>query len=93
MQWNFEPNLKQRVGSLPPVSTPAPTTLLKFFGEKGTYPFRILIAADNARPHRDLTVSFDYDPESDDLSFTPLDAMRFPWWSNLVRRVFFFIKR
>jgi hypothetical protein len=65
------------------LSTPCPTTMINFFDDKATYQFKILIAADNAKPQRDLTVTFDYDPKSDDLKFTPLDATRFPWWYKL----------
>jgi hypothetical protein len=70
------------------LSTPWPTTMVNFFDDKATYEFNILIAADNAKPQRDLTVRFDYDPASDDLSFTPLDATDFPWWWRLRQKYF-----
>jgi len=45
-----------------------PTSLFKFFdAEKATYEFTILIAADNAKPQRDIKVTFKYDPTSNDL--------------------------
>jgi len=69
------------------LSTPCPTTLINFFEDKATYTLKILIAADNARPQRDITVTFDYDPKSDDLSFIPLDATRLPWWRRLQPRL------
>jgi hypothetical protein len=69
-------------------STPFPTTLIDFFHDaKATYEFKILVAADNAKPQRDITVTFDYDPKSDDLEITPLDATRFPWWRALWREL------
>jgi hypothetical protein len=63
------------------------TTLIKFFNdEKATYEFKILVAADNAKPQRDITITVDYDPKSDELGITPLDATRHPWWRELWRR-------
>jgi hypothetical protein len=70
------------------LSAAFPTTLINFFNdEKATFDFKILIAADNAKPQRDITVTFDYDPSSDDLGITALDATRFPWWYDLWRKV------
>ena len=61
-----------------------PTSLFKFFdAEKATYEFTILIAADNAKPQRDIKVTFKYDPTSDDLEFIPVEATRLPWWYRL----------
>jgi hypothetical protein len=57
-----------------------PTTLIGFFDEKATYEFEILIAADNARPCHRVMVKFAYDPQSDELQFTPVNRARFPWW-------------
>jgi hypothetical protein len=34
----------------------------------------MLVAADNALPHRDIRIAFKYDPSSDDLEATPLKA-------------------
>jgi hypothetical protein len=59
------------------LSTAFPATLINFFNdEKATYEFKLLIAADNAKPQRDITVTFKYDPKSDDLRITPVDATR-----------------
>lgn len=57
-----------------------PTTLDDFFNERATYELEILVAADNARPCRRVLVTFDFDPQSDELQFTPLNRARYPWW-------------
>jgi hypothetical protein len=50
--------------------------------EKATYEFEILVAADNARPCRRIRVKLDYDPESDELVFDPVNKSRYPWWAR-----------
>jgi hypothetical protein len=57
-----------------------PTNLLHFFDDKDTYKFEILIASENARPHRKLPVEFTFDPASTDLTFTAINRARYPWW-------------
>jgi hypothetical protein len=57
-----------------------PTHLIPFFSDKATYEFEILIAADNARPCC-VRVEFDYDPQSDELRFVPVNKTRYPWWA------------
>ena len=61
-----------------------PHSLSSFFEDKATYDFEVLIAADNASPTRCL-VRFDYDPQSDDLTFREVKHERFPWWEGVRR--------
>jgi len=49
---------------------------------KGSYEFEILVGAENARPVRKIRVKFDYDPNKDELEFTPVDRERLPWWAG-----------
>jgi hypothetical protein len=57
-----------------------PTTLTEFLAGKATYTFEVLVAADNARPRR-FRVEVDYDPNSDELRFNPVNKARYPWWA------------
>jgi hypothetical protein len=65
---------------------PSPTTLEGFFADKATYGFEVLVAADNARPCHQIPIVFDFDPQSNDLQFAPVDRTRSPWWARLYRR-------
>jgi hypothetical protein len=56
-----------------------PNHLLTFFSDKATYEFQMLIVAGNARPSR-VQIKCDYDPQSDELSFAPVNKTRYPWW-------------
>jgi len=58
-----------------------PPTLTDFFADKATYVFDVLIAADNARPRRHVSVKFTYDPQSNELSPKPVNKVRYPWWA------------
>jgi hypothetical protein len=69
-------------GTVLSLSHKFPTTLLNFFDDKGRYEFEILIAAENARPVRNIQVKFDYDPSRDELQFTDVDRERMPWWAG-----------